>query len=119
MKTNKPKTVQKSVTERPRGSQTKKRHAHTNGQNHAQLVVLWNCELLICSRTKNESNSRKLSWQRNQTDNIFSQNKCTFPLNFHKTAHGPNTFGESAWLTSMIYSSASGINSQGNMFLLL
>lgn len=49
---NKPKTVQKSVTERPRGSQTKNRHAHTNGQNYAQLTVLQDCELLICSWTK-------------------------------------------------------------------
>jgi len=33
-----------------------------------------------------------------QSDNIFSQNKCTFPLNsFRKTAHGPNTFRASAW----------------------
>jgi hypothetical protein len=52
MKRNKPKTVQKYITERPRGSQkkkNKKRHAHTNGQNHAQLIVLQNCELHICS----------------------------------------------------------------------
>lgn len=49
MKRNKPKQVQKSVSERPRGSQTKKSHAHTQGQNHAQLIVLQDCELHICS----------------------------------------------------------------------
>jgi len=97
MTRNRPKTVQKSVTERPRGSQTKNRHTHTNGQNHARMVVLRDCELLISSWTKINQVLGNFHGSAIR-ETIFSQNKCTFPLNsFHKTAQGPNTFGESAW----------------------
>jgi hypothetical protein len=98
MTRNKPKTVQKSVTERPRGSQTKNRHTHTNGQNHAQMVVLRDYELLISSWTKKSIKFWGTFMAVQSERQYFSQNKYTFPLNsFHKTVQGPNTFGESAW----------------------
>jgi len=98
MTRNNPKTVQKPVTVRPRGSKPKRgMHLQT-----AKTMLNWLCykivNYLFVPGQKNQSSSGALSWQCNQRVNIFSQNKCTFPLNsFHKTAHGPNIYGESAW----------------------
>jgi hypothetical protein len=123
MKSNKPKQVQKPVTERPRGSQTIKSHAHTKGQTHAQLIVLQDCELHICSWgtvlavhserqylfiylffCRTSAPSHKIPFIRQHMAQIHTQNlHCSHQRHLQK----------------MVCSSASGMNSQGNMFLLL